>query len=316
MEHILQPDPNRFVMFPIAHHNAWDLYKKMQSALWVAEEISFKDDRFEELTGDEKHFIKFILAFFAASDGLVIENLDINFQDEIQVPEIRACYSLQGYIEQVHSESYSLLIDNYIKDEREKMILLRAIENFPIIQKKASWAMDFMNPSLPFAERLVAFACVEHIHFSGSFCAIFYFKKRGMLPGLTFANELIARDEAMHVELACLVYRKLQHKLDRGIVLDIVKRAVAVEKEFILEALPCRLIGMNSKLMSQYIEYVADMLLVMLGYERYWNSQQPFDFMELISLEGKGNFFETKISAYAIDMNTPDDKCFDLDSDF
>ena len=315
-EPILRPNDNRFVMFPIHHDDAWKLFKKMQSALWVAEELSFKDDRFEQLTDPERHFITHILAFFAASDGLVIENIDTNFQDEIQVPEIRACYSLQAYIEQVHSESYSLLIDRYITDDREKKRLFTAIQHFPAIKQKAQWAMKYMNKSRSFAERLVAFACVEHIHFSGSFCAIFYFKKRQMLPGLSLANEFIARDERLHVELACLVYNKLVHKLNREQVLDIVRDAVAVEKTFINDALPCRLIGMNAKLMGQYIEYVGDLLLVMLGYKRHWGVSQPFSFMEMICLEGKPNFFETRSSQYAVDQNTPDNSVFDLKSDF
>ena len=316
MESILTHNPNRFTAFPIHYPDVWKLYKKMQSALWVAEEISFKDDRFNEMGDGEKHFIKYVLAFFAAADGLVNENINMNFSEEIQIPEIRACYAVQEYIEAVHNETYSLLIDSYIKDDREKLELLQAINHFPIIKLKAQWAMKYMNKSKSFSERLVAFSCVEHIHFSGSFCAIYYLKKRQMLPGLCLANEFIARDEAMHVELACLVYSLLQHKLKRETVLEIVKDAVEVEIRFITAALPCKLIGMNQKLMIQYIEYVADLLLVMLGYKKHYNSQQPFDFMERIGLQSKTNFFESRVSQYALDTNTPDDSVFDLDGEF
>jgi len=265
------------------------------------------------LNNDEQHFIKMILAFFAASDGIVIENLGMRFLSEVQLPEARAAYGFQLMMENVHSESYSLLIDTYIKDAAEKTKLFEAIDNFPCIKRKADWSIKWINDKRSsFAARLVAFACVEGIFFSGSFCSIYWLKKRGLMPGLTFSNGLISRDEGMHTDLAVLLFNKLNKKLNKNKVKEIIKEAVVIEKEFICEALPCKLIGMNSKLMSQYIEFVADRLLVQLGNKKEYNSTNPFDFMEMISLEGKTNFFEKKVSEYSLVSERKDDSAFDM----
>jgi ribonucleoside-diphosphate reductase subunit M2 len=283
--------------------------------MWRAEEIDLSKDmaHWKTLNADEQHFIKMILAFFAASDGIVIENLGMRFLSEVQLPEARAAYGFQLMMENVHSESYSLLIDTYIKDAAEKTKLFEAIDNFPCIKKKADWSIKWINDKRSsFAARLVAFACVEGIFFSGSFCSIYWLKKRGLMPGLTFSNELISRDEGMHTDLAVLLFNKLSKKLNKNKVKEIIKEAVVIEKEFICEALPCKLIGMNSKLMSQYIEFVADRLLVQLGNKKEYNSTNPFDFMEMISLEGKTNFFEKKVSEYSLVSERKDDSAFDM----
>ncbi len=314
-EPLLEENPNRFVVFPIKDHDVWGLYKKMFDCMWRAEEIDLSKDmtHWNKLSDNERHFIKMILAFFAASDGIVIENLGMRFLSEIQLPEARAAYGFQLMIENVHSETYSLLIDTYIKDDSEKKTLFEAIDNFPCIKKKADWAIKWINDKRSsFAARLVAFACVEGIFFSGSFCSIYWLKKRGLMPGLTFSNELISRDEGMHTDLAVMLFHKLNKKLNKQKIKEIVKEAVEIEKEFICDALPCRLIGMNSKLMSQYIEFVADRLLVQLGCAKEYKSENPFDFMEMISLEGKTNFFEKRVSDYSLSSDKKDDSVFEM----
>jgi len=304
-------------MFPIQDDDIWKLYKKMMDCFWKAEEINFSKDKvhWEKLSDNEQFFIKMILAFFAASDGIVIENLGARFMSEVQLPEARAAYGFQLMIENIHSEVYSLLIDTYIKNEEEKTKLFQALDNFPCIRKKADWAIKWINDRRSsFATRLLAFACVEGIFFSGAFCSIYWLKKRGLMPGLTFSNELIARDEGMHTDLAVLLFSKLQKKLNRARVHDIVKEAVSIEKEFICDALPCNLIGMNAKLMSQYIEFVADRLLVQLGYPKLWDVECPFDFMEMISLEGKTNFFEKRVGDYSLSRERKNDTAFNTDN--
>ena len=300
-EPILAENKNRFTVFPLKHHNLWELYKKVQMSNWTAEEIDLSSDLsdWKKLSENEKHFIKYVLAFFASSDGIVYENLNLNFSKEIQLPEVRSFYAYQEHNEMVHGETYSLLIDKYITDPEEKDKIFRAIETIPCIQKKAEWAMNFFSEKIPFAERLVAFACVEGIFFSGSFCSIFWLKKRGLMPGLSFSNELISRDEAMHQEFAVELFRMLKHKPTQNRIETIVKNAVVCEREFIIEAIPCKLIGMDSTKMSQYIEYVADRLMKQLGYKPIWNSENPFDFMENISLDGKTNFFEKRVGEYS-----------------
>jgi ribonucleotide reductase beta subunit family protein with ferritin-like domain len=319
-EPLLEENPNRFVLFPIEHHDVWGMYKKMFDCMWRAEEIDFSKDmaHWEKLSEKEQHFIKMILAFFAASDGIVLENLGMRFLSEVQLPEARTAYGFQLMMESVHSETYSLLIDTYIKDDAEKKKLFEAIDNFPCIKKKADWAIKWIQDNRSsFAARLVAFACVEGIFFSGAFCSIYWLKKRGLMPGLTFSNELISRDEGMHTDLAVMLFNKLNKKLNKTKIKEIVREAVAIEKEFICEALPCKLIGMNSKLMSQYIEFVADRLLVQLGCTKEFKSENPFDFMEMISLEGKTNFFEKKVSDYSLVSDRKDDSVFDMgDVDF
>lgn len=323
VEPILSPDSSRFVMFPIQYQSVWEFYKKHLASFWTADEISFSEDvkHFEKLSDDEQFFIKHVLAFFAASDGIVNENLAINFIEEVQVPEARAFYTVQQMMETVHSETYSLLIDTYVTDSEEKLRLFNAIENFDAIKLKAEWALNWMNRERTFAERLVAFACVEGIHFSGSFCAIFYMRKRGLMPGLCFANELIARDEGLHANFACLLYGLLENKLTQEQVLEIVESAVQVEKHFVTESLPVGLIGMNADLMNTYIEFVADHLLTELGCHKKWNAQNPFEFMTLISLQGKTNFFERRVGEYAkagvmAGMVGQDSRGFALDVDF
>ena len=300
-EPILSENKNRFTVFPLKHHNLWELYKKVQMSNWTAEEIDLSLDLadWKKLSENEKHFIKYVLAFFASSDGIVYENLNLNFSKEIQLPEVRSFYAYQEHNEMVHGETYSLLIDKYITDPQEKDKIFRAIETIPCIQKKAEWAMNFFCEKIPFAERLVAFACVEGIFFSGSFCSIFWLKKRGLMPGLSFSNELISRDEAMHQEFAVELFRMLKHKPTQNKIESIIKNAVECEREFIIEAIPCKLIGMDSTKMSQYIEYVADRLMKQLGYKPIWNSENPFDFMENISLDGKTNFFEKRVGEYS-----------------
>jgi ribonucleotide reductase beta subunit family protein with ferritin-like domain len=297
---ILKPNANRFTVFPLQYHSLWQLYKKGQMSNWTAEEIDLsKDtDHWESLSDNEKHFIKSILAFFASSDGIVFENISINFAREVQIAEARSFYAFQEHNEMVHGETYSLLIEKYIKDPQEKDKAFRAIETMPCVKKKAEWAMKWFDPSNHFAERLFAFACVEGIFFSGSFCAIFWLKKRGLLPGLSFSNELISRDEGLHLEFAIELLSLLNFRPSTETIHSIIKSAVELEKEFILDALPCKLIGMDSEKMSQYIEYVADRLLKQVGRPILWNAQNPFDFMENISLDGKTNFFEKRVGDY------------------
>ena len=315
-EPLLTENPQRYVMFPLQDQDIWKLYKKMFDCMWRAEEIDLSKDliHWNKLKDGERHFIKMILAFFAASDGIVLENLGARFLNEVQLPEARAAYGFQLMMENVHSECYSLLIDTYIKDGKEKAKLFNALEEFPCIKKKADWSIKWIEDNdSSFATRLVAFACVEGIFFSGSFCSIYWLKKRGLMPGLTFSNELISRDEGMHTDLAVLLFNKLNNKLDQQKIKDIVEEAVGIEKEFICEALPCKLIGMNSKLMSQYIEFVADRLLVQLGCDKIYEVKCPFDFMEMISLDGKTNFFEKKVSDYSLVSETKDKSAFDID---
>jgi len=303
IEPLLTEDENRYVMFPIKDQDIWKMYKKQMDCFWRAEEIDLSKDltHWESLETNEKFFIKMVLAFFAASDGIVLENLGIRFMGDVQLAEARAFYGFQIAMENIHSETYSLLIDTYIKDKEEKMELFNALGHFDCIDKKAKWAQKWINDKRSsFATRLIAFACVEGIFFSGSFCSIFWLKKRGLMPGLTFSNELISRDEALHTEFAILLYNKLEKKLMKKKITEIITEAVDIEKEFICEALPCKLIGMNADLMGKYIEYVGDRLAVQLGVEKIYDSQNPFDFMEMISLERKTNFFESRVSDYAL----------------
>jgi len=315
-EMLLTENENRYVMFPIVDEDIWKMYKKQMDCFWRAEEIDLSKDikHWATLTQNEQHFIKHILAFFAASDGIVLENLGQRFMNEVQLAEARAAYGFQIMMENVHSETYSLLIDTLVKEEREKTKLFEAINNFPCIKKKADWSIKWINDKRSsFATRLIAFACVEGIFFSGSFCSIYWLKKRGLMPGLTFSNELISRDEGMHTDFAVLLFSKLEKKPKRAKILDILKDAVEIEKEFICEALPCKLIGMNSKLMSQYIEFVADRLLVQLGYTKHYKTANPFDFMEMISLEGKTNFFEKRVGDYSLSSGQKSDEAFSMD---
>jgi len=317
-EPLLAPDDNRFVMFPIQHDDIWKMYQKQVDCFWRPEEIDLsKDlDNWQSLNQDEKYFISMILAFFAASDGIVLENLASRFMRDVQLSEARAFYGFQIAMENIHSHTYSLLIETYIKDKEEKSKLFNAIENFPCIKKKSDWAQKWIHDNRSsFASRLVGFACVEGIFFSGAFCSIYWLKKRGLMPGLTFSNELISRDEALHCEFAVLLYSKLNKKLEQARIHEIIKEAVEIESEFICEALPCRLIGMNSELMTQYIKFVADRLCVQLGYKKIYNATNQFDFMELISLEGKTNFFERKVSEYSL-SNKQDVNAFELNEDF
>ena len=318
-EPLLTPDDNRFVMFPIQHDDIWKMYKKQVDCFWRAEEIDLSKDleHWEALSFDEKHFISMILAFFAASDGIVLENLGMRFMSEVQLSEARAFYGFQIAMENIHSESYSLLIETYIKNREEKERLFTAIEHFPCIKKKADWARKWIGDNRSsFATRLVAFACVEGIFFSGAFCSIYWLKKRGLMPGLTFSNELISRDEALHTEFAILLYSKLNKKINKTRIYEIIKEAVEIETEFICEALPCRLIGMNSKLMTEYIQFVADRLCLQLGYDKIYNTANPFDFMEMISLEAKTNFFEKKVGEYALATKDKTEDVFDFAADF
>ncbi|KAJ1980683.1 Ribonucleotide-diphosphate reductase (RNR), small subunit [Dimargaris verticillata] len=300
-EPLLKPNANRFVLFPIKYHEIWQMYKKAEASFWTAEEIDLSKDTkdWESLNDGERHFIKHVLAFFAASDGIVNENLLERFSNEVQLPEARCFYGFQIMIENIHSETYSLLIDTYIRDTVERDYLFKALDNIPCIRRKADWALRWINDQhSTFAKRLTAFAAVEGIFFSGSFASIFWLKKRGLMPGLTFSNELISRDEGLHTDFACLLFAHLKHKLDPEVVLSIISEAVVIEQEFLTEALPVSLIGMNATLMKQYIEFVADRLLVALGCPKHYNSANPFDFMDLISLQGKTNFFEKRVSDY------------------
>ena len=318
-EPLLADDENRYVMFPIKDQNIWDMYKKQMDCFWRAEEIDLTKDQkdWDSLTDDEKYYIKMIIAFFAGSDGIVLENLAGRFMSDVQLSEARAFYGFQIAMENIHSEVYSLLIDTYIKDEVDKNRLFTALNTFPCIAKKGDWARKWIGDKRSsFAVRLIAFACVEGIFFSGAFCSIYWLKKRGLMPGLTFSNELISRDEALHTEFAVLLYSKLQKKVKKQRVLEIIKEAVTIEQEFICEALPCRLIGMNSNMMSRYIEFVADRLVVQLGHEKIYNSANPFDFMEMISIEGKTNFFEKRVGEYALATQDRTDDMFDMNADF
>ncbi|MEN0056410.1 MAG: ribonucleoside-diphosphate reductase small subunit [Mucilaginibacter sp.] len=319
-EVLLRENKDRFVILPIKYPAIWEMYKKAEASFWTAEEIDLSDDlkHWENLNAGEKHFISHILAFFAASDGIVNENLAVNFMSEVQLPEARCFYGFQIMMENIHSETYALLIDTYVKDPIEKDRLFHAIETVPCVGKKAEWALRWINNG-NFAERLVAFAAVEGIFFSGSFCSIFWLKKRGLMPGLTFSNELISRDEGSHCEFACLLYKMLQNRLPAEQVTKIITDAVEIEKEFVTDALPVNLIGMNAKMMSQYIEFVADRWLTELGYEKHYNATNPFDFMEMISLQGKTNFFEKRVGDYqksGVLNNTTESKAFSLDEDF
>jgi len=321
---LLKENPNRWVMFPIQYPQIWEMYKKHEASFWTAEEIDLRLDinDWEQLKEDERHFIKHVLAFFAASDGIVLENLGDNFSTEVQIPEARAFYGFQTAMENIHSETYSLLIQEYIRDDVERDSVFKAIETMPAVRAKAQWAVQWMNAENCFAERLVAFAAVEGILFSGSFCAIYWLKKRGIMPGLTFSNELISRDEGLHTEFACLLYSMLQKKLPDDIVQDIINGAVETEKEFVCEALSCDLIGMNKDMMTTYIKFVADRLLVALGHPKMYYVSNPFDWMELISLQGKTNFFEKRVGEYQkagvmASVNGQDDAVdFSLDADF
>ena len=298
-EILLKENKDRFVILPINYPRVWEMYKKHEASFWTAEEIDLGSDLayWNKLNAGERHFISHVLAFFAASDGIVNENLAVNFMSEVQLPEARCFYGFQIMMENIHSETYALLIDTYIKDPQEKHRLFHAIDTVPAVRKKAEWALRWISNG-SFAERLVAFAAVEGIFFSGSFCSIFWLKKRGLMPGLTFSNELISRDEGLHCEFACLLYSMLADKMPAEKVRTIIMDAVAIEKEFITEALPVDLIGMNAKLMQQYIEFVADRWLAELGYEKVYHTANPFDFMEMISLQGKTNFFEKRVGDY------------------
>ena len=316
---ILTPDENRFVMFPIQHDDIWKMYKRQVDCFWRAEEVDLSKDinDWNKLNNDEKQFIKMVLAFFAASDGLVLENLAVRFMGDVQLSEARAFYGFQIAMENIHSEMYSLLIDTYIQDGVEKKRLFEATQNYPCITKKANWAKKWLGDNRSsFASRLVAFAAIEGIFFSASFASIYWIKKRGLMPGLTLSNEFISRDEALHTEFAVLLYSKLHKKLNKKRIYEIIQEAVEIEKEFITEAIPCRMIGMNSKLMIQYIEFVADRLILQLGYDKVYNSQNPFDFMELISMESKVNFFERTNSEYALANKTVDADVFEFNADF
>jgi ribonucleoside-diphosphate reductase subunit M2 len=319
LEPLLAPDDNRFVMFPIVYQDIWEMYQKQVDCFWRAEEIDLSKDltHWYALNDDERMFISMILAFFAASDGIVLENLAQRFMSDVQVSEARAFYGFQIAMENIHSHTYSNLIETYIKDKEEKSRLFNAINNYPCIKKKSDWAQKWIHDNRSsFATRLVAFACVEGIFFSGAFCSIFWLKKRGLLPGLTFSNELISRDEALHCEFAVLLYSKLLKKMDKSRIHEIIKEAVEIETEFICEALPCRLIGMNSQLMTQYIQFVADRLCLQLGYKKIYNVPNCFDFMELISLESKTSFFERKVSEYALANKNNSEEAFDFTEDF
>ncbi|XLS29437.1 ribonucleotide-diphosphate reductase subunit beta [Flavobacteriaceae bacterium M23B6Z8] len=323
LEPILQENENRFVIFPIQHHDLWEWYKKQEACFWTAEEIDLHQDLNDwnnKMSADERYFVKHILAFFAASDGIVNENLAENFVNEVQYSEAKFFYGFQIMMENIHSETYSLLIDTYVKDEVEKNTLFKAIENFPAIKKKADWALKWIE-SPSFAERLIAFAAVEGIFFSGAFCSIFWLKKRGLMPGLTFSNELISRDEGMHCDFAVHLHNNhLVNKVSKERITEIIVDALNIEREFITESLPVSLIGMNSKLMTQYLEFVTDRLLVELQCKKVYNSTNPFDFMDMISLQGKTNFFEKRVSEYqkagVLNKDNESSKKISFDADF
>ena len=313
---ILVPSTSRFTTFPIRYPDLWALYKKAIGSFWTVEEIDLAADLkdWDKLNDNEKHFIKHVLAFFAASDGIVMENIDLNFSKDTQIPEARSFYAYQGFNESIHSETYSLMIDKLVRDPDEKAGLFRAIETVPSVKKKAEWALEWLSNDAPFAQRLVAFACVEGIFFSGSFCSIFWLKKRGLMPGLSFSNELISRDEGMHQEFAVTLYSHLKEKTGSETIRSIVQSACEVESQFITEALPCQLIGMNAEEMRQYIQFVADRLLAQFGEKPMYGAKNPFDWMENISLEGKTNFFEKRVGDYSKFM--PGEETIGFDEEF
>ena len=319
LEPLLQPDENRFVMFPIRHDDVWDLYQKSVDSFWKAEDIDFSKDLtdWKKLSEDEQNFIKMVLAFFAASDGVIVENLALRFMGEIQAPEIRAFYAFQNFMENVHSQTYSLMIDTYIQDPEEKMRLLHAVEHYPCIKKKSDWARKWISDGRSsFATRLLAFAIVEGVYFSSSFASIFWLKRKNVLPGLCLSNEYISRDESMHVDHAVLLYKKLKRKVPKKRFVEIMKEAVAIEIDFITVSIPCRMIGMNSDLMCDYVKFVADRLALMMGYDKIYGCANPFDFMEHISIQKKTNFFEHRVSDYALANKKMDGDVFDLNADF
>lgn len=319
-EPLLEDNPNRYVMFPLQDKEIWEMYKKHVASFWTAEEIDLSTDikDWEKLSDNERHFISHVLAFFAASDGIVLENLLENFGLDVQLPEARCFYSFQAAMENIHSETYSLLIDTFVKDEKEKSQLFHAMHSMPCVKKKAEWALSWIAKDAPFAQRLVAFAAVEGIFFSGSFCALFWLKKRGLMPGLTFSNELISRDEGLHTDFACLLYKKMKKQIPEAAVHKIIKNAVDCEKMFVTDSLPVGLIGMNAGMMAKYIEFCADRLAYALGVEKIYNTPNPFDWMEMISLQGKTNFFERRVGEYqkAGVMASKEENCFDLECDF
>ncbi len=320
-EPLLVENKQRFVLFPIKYREVWQMYKKAQACFWTVEEVDLGEDLNHwknKLNDKERTFIGYVLAFFAASDGIVNENLAGKFMMDVQIPEARCFYGFQIAIENVHAEMYSTLIETYIKDKKLKSKMFNSIEEVDSIKKKAQWALKWINNKNSFAERLVGFAVVEGIFFSGSFCAIFWLKKRGIMPGLTFSNELISRDEGLHTDFACLLYGMIKKKLTKKRIYEIIDEAVKIEKEFITEALSCDLIGMNSKLMGQYIEFVADRLIVALGYSKYYRTKNPFGFMDMISLQGKTNFFEKRVGDYSkAGVASPiKERKFNLDADF
>ncbi|KAI8646809.1 ribonucleoside-diphosphate reductase small chain [Parasitella parasitica] len=322
VEEILRDNTRRFCLFPIKYHEIWQFYKKAEASFWTAEEIDLSKDQHDwetKMNENERYFISRVLAFFASADGVVNENLVQNFCDEVKIPEAKCFYGFQIAIENIHAETYSLLIDTYIKDSAEKEMLFDAIETIPCIKRKADWAFKWISGNDSFAERLVAFAAVEGIFFSGSFASIFWLKKRGLMPGLTFSNELISRDEGLHTDFACLLFTHLKKTPSQERVKSILVEAVEIEQEFLTDALPVNLIGMNAKLMCQYIEFVADRLMVALGFDKIYNASNPFDFMDMISLQGKTNFFEKRVSDYqraGVMNKTPVEKTFTLDADF
>jgi ribonucleoside-diphosphate reductase beta chain len=320
-EPILAENPDRFVLFPIKYSTIWEWYKKSVASFWTAEEVDLTQDINDwenKLTDNDRKFIKHVLAFFAASDGIVNENLVLNFMREVQIPEARCFYGFQVAIENIHAEMYSLLIDTYIKDPKEKDFLFNALQNLECVSKKGNWALRWIDNAPTFAHRLIAFAAVEGIFFSGSFCSIYWLKKRGLMPGLTFSNELISRDEGMHCDFACLLYSMLEHKLDPKEVHAIITEAVVFEKEFVTDALPVSLIGMNAEMMGQYIEFVADRLLVSLGCEKAYGTANPFSWMDMISIQGKTNFFEKRVGDYAKAgvMAKREEQVFSTEADF
>lgn len=323
-EPLLTETKSRYVMFPVEYHDVWEMYKKAVASFWVADEINFNQDLvdLEKLSDNEKYFINHILAFFAASDGIVCENLSERFSKDVPKPEVRAFYAFQNAMESIHSETYSLLIDTYVKDPKEKEQLFDAVNNYPAIKEKAQWAIKWITDTQStFAQRLIAFAIVEGVFFSASFCAIFWLRERGLLPGLSFANQLISRDEGQHTEFACLLYNKLTKRLDKSVVVSMIQEAVDIEMRFITESIPCAMIGMNAELMKEYICFVADRLLLMLGYPKIYNVKNPFGFMEFAALEGKTNFFEKRVAEYskagvATKNSVPDFLDVDTEADF
>ncbi len=319
-EPMLLPSNDRFVLFPIEHKDVWEAYKQHMACFWTAEELDLADDLkdWENLNANEKHFLKHVLAFFAASDGIVNENLAINFSNEVQWAEARAFYGFQIMMENIHAETYSLLIDTYIKDQAEKNHLFKAMETIPSVMKKAEWALKWTEADkASFGERLIAFAAVEGIHFSGSFCAIYWLKQRGLMKGLTFSNELISRDEGLHRDFACLLHSKLNNQVPESIALDIITEAVEIEKDFVTNALPVSLLGMNANKMCEYIEFVADHLLTSLGYATHYGAANPFPWMEMISMQGKTNFFERRVGEYQkAGVTSNSDTKFSMDEDF